>query len=66
MSCHQPTAWADAHFTHPIIPNFDNTAPSGHDYTDFGGYPTGCAECHTNGATPDFTTYSCTAAGCHQ
>jgi hypothetical protein len=65
-SCHTPTQWSDAHFTHPVIPNWDNTAPSGHGYTDFGGYPEGCSKCHTS-AGPDFTTYSCTAAACgHQ
>jgi hypothetical protein len=68
-SCHQPTAWADVNFSHPailgslLIPDYLGTS---HEYTDFGGYPTGCLQCHTSPTTaPDFTGYSCTASGCH-
>ena len=70
IDCHQPTAWADTHFTHPVIPGdllVTGYVGPAHQYTDFGGYPTGCIQCHTSaGPDPDFTAYSCTAAGCHQ
>jgi hypothetical protein len=66
-NCHQPTAWADTHFYHPQIMNFDTTpSPSGHEYRDFGGYPSGCVKCHpSGGSNPDFTSYDCLSAGCH-
>jgi hypothetical protein len=70
LSCHLPTVWADVrNFTHPRI--FGDLLLAGyvgtsHEYTEFGGYPTGCILCHTSsGPNPDFTAYSCTAAGCH-
>lgn len=67
FSCHRATTWDDIHFTHPPIPNFENTGPSGHESTDFGPYPNGCAECHVGtGPPPNFTAVSCIAAGCHQ
>jgi hypothetical protein len=56
LSCHTPTTWADTHFVHPVILNFENTAPAGHDFTSFGPYPTGCAHCHGGSvAALDFT-----------
>jgi hypothetical protein len=67
--CHQPTSWADTHFFHPVI--YGSHLATGyvgpsHNYTDFGGYPAGCIGCHTSsGPNPDFTAYSCLAAGCH-
>jgi hypothetical protein len=65
LDCHTPTTWSDTTFTHPVITGFGETAP--HYYTDFGSYPSGCVECHTSSSSiPDFTAYSCTAAGCHQ
>lgn len=64
--CHVPTQWSDMRdFTHPQINGFGVTGP--HHYLDFGPYPAGCIGCHPGTATtPDFTSYSCTAAGCHQ
>jgi hypothetical protein len=45
-----------------VITGFGETAP--HYYTDFGGYPSGCVNCHPgSGSNPDFTAYSC--AACH-
>jgi hypothetical protein len=69
FDCHQPTVWADADFNHPqilgslLIPDYQGPA---HTSDEFGGYPEGCIQCHTSATpSPDFTNYSCTAAGCH-
>jgi hypothetical protein len=69
LSCHTPTTWPNVHFTHPailgsfLIPNYVGVS---HDYTEFGGYPTGCFQCHPGpNSNPDFTGFNCLTAGCH-
>lgn len=64
LDCHVPTVWADVRFTHPRIDGFGQVGV--HEPTEFGPYPSGCANCHPGtGIDPNFGSYSCTAAGCH-
>lgn len=63
LDCHTPTTWSHTHFTHPEISGFGFISP--HNMLEFGGYPTGCVNCHPSStAVVDFTTASCDT--CHK
>jgi len=65
LRCHVPTVWTAVSFSHPEISGFGVRGV--HQSDSFGTYPSGCFECHPGTAPdPDFSAYSCTAAGCHQ